>query len=125
MSISFSEFGSVTHQGWYQISWDVNYPVKRYYIANTGDDKAAVGSIDDDNILSLNVMTFADWKTSGDFTGFNEDPSSTNNIYMSIDIWDPTQTPTDTQITNYYKFFETFPGVQQLSSELQSFIDAN
>jgi hypothetical protein len=44
---------------------------------------------------------------------------------MTIDVWDPDQTPTDQQITNYYKFYEHYKAVELISTPLQSFIDAN
>ena len=119
MSVAFSEYGSATHPGVYELNWDVDYPVKRYYIANSGTETVGVVAADGNNVLK-----FVDWNTNED-VDFNEDPDSTNNIYMAIDIWDSTQTPTDQQIINYYLFFEHFPGIQHLSTSLQSFIDAN
>ena len=116
MSVTVSEYGDEKHPGVYELEWDVNYPVKRYYIANSGALTVAKTVVDEGS------LKFVDWVTE---TEVNFEETAENNIYMSIDIWDPTQTPTDQQIINYFKFYEHFSGVQQLSTELQSFIDAN
>jgi hypothetical protein len=119
MSIAFSEYGSEKHPGVYELSWENGYPVNRYYIANTG-----TGTVAKTEFNSTNYMKFVDW-VSGDDINFNEDPSSNRNVYMSIDIWDSTSIPTSQQIKNYYLFYENFPGLQELSTPLKSFIDAN
>jgi hypothetical protein len=124
LAVGFSEYRNETHPGIYDINWDDNYPVKRYYIANSGNLTVAemVSNIVDD--ATGYSKKFVDWVTRDDIN-FNEDPDSTNNVYMTIDVWDPDQTPTDQQITNYYKFYEHYKAVELISTPLQSFIDAN
>lgn len=123
MTIAFSNFKNQSHPGGEQVSWDENYPVKRYYISNQPDDntvsvlKPVVHEVDN----SIRKM-MCDWKTDVRATYNQVDGDA---VYLCIEIWDDAVAPTEIQSTAYYMYYGREPRIVKLSTPLQTFVDNN
>lgn len=106
--VSFSKLsGNKQHNLNYAWTWDRGYKMKRFYLSSSArKDTAAVCIPDRQDEGSL----FFDWTNQDEIIAWDEDPSSENNVYMVVDVWDSATPPTPDQINSYYHHWKQFLG---------------